>query len=36
MELFPIEPKGQGKSGENFEHILRRVFISSISASMLL
>ena len=29
-ELFPIEPKGQGKSGKNFEHILRRVFISSV------
>ena len=29
-ERFSIEPEGQGKSGENFEHIPRRVFVSSV------
>ena len=28
--IFSIEPKSQGKSGKSFEHILRRVFISSV------
>ena len=29
-ELFSLEQKSQGKSGKNFEYILRRVFICSV------
>ena len=36
VEIFIKEPKDQGKSGKNSEHILWQVFISSVSASILL